>query len=54
MEIGKLNQKASPLLVWFVLSICFVVAFLLYVTQKSENVAYNIYSTSDKYTSLTE
>ncbi len=41
MEIGHLNQKATTLTSFFVVSCCIVIVGLLYITEKSfENKKY--------------
>ncbi len=41
MEIGHLNQKATTLTSFFVMSCCVVIVALLYISEKSfENKSY--------------
>ena len=44
MKVGHLNQKAHPILVYFVFSCIIVTTGLLYVMQKSEAKAVHLTS----------
>jgi hypothetical protein len=46
MPVGRFNQKASPLLVYFVFSCIVITVGLLYVMQKSEALAEHLNSQS--------
>lgn len=45
MQIGKLNQKANPILLFFALVSALIIIGLLYIMQKSVAAADNLSST---------